>query len=700
MRRTVLQAAGIAALLAWPLAGVVPFDLVNTANLACEYLVVALSIVLLIGYVGQISLCQSSFVGVGAFLCALVTRRLGVHVPFTLVIGLAAGALSAVVIGVVALRVRGLYLAVATLIFAYVCDRYLFLQPGLVESPSGTSIAPEVIGRAGSYPSFDLGDVRTFYYLALACALVALYLVANLRRSRAGRAFEALRGSEIAAASLGIDVTRYKLLGFALAGGLAGLGGAITLVGQRAIAPEQFTFMASLYFLSIAVVGGLRSLGGAVVSSCGFALLVGEVFYRSPKLADYLDIVSALLLLFVLLFFRGGLGAVPERVRTLWTRQAPLLARVGQRLLPPRTPAEPRRSERVRTAVAGAIMSIAELAPARRRVASRRNVVLPSAAASPAIDVVRLADRLTAGGAPVADVVVPMQRARPQNAHGESGQPAVLANLEDAVAGEPDPDGRRSPVLLRAEGITVRFGGLTAVDDASLHVGAGEVVGLIGPNGAGKTTLFNALLGLTTPTAGRVELFGRDVTGWPVHRRAALGVGRTFQIVQLFADLSVFDNLLVATHLQNHPTVVDDIFVTARARAQAREARAKVDAVLKLLDLRSVAGRRVAGLPFGVLRLVEVARTLVTGAPLVCFDEPASGLDSAETERLLEWFRFLRQVGVTLLVIEHDVSFVVRLCDHIYVLDQGRVIAHGTPAQIQRNPDVVASYLGTPVEVA
>jgi branched-chain amino acid transport system ATP-binding protein len=185
-----------------------------------------------------------------------------------------------------------------------------------------------------------------------------------------------------------------------------------------------------------------------------------------------------------------------------------------------------------------------------------------------------------------------------------------------------------------------------------------------------------------------------------VHRRAALGVGRTFQIVQLFADLSVFDNLLVATHLQNHPTVVDDIFVTARARAQAREARAKVDAVLKLLDLRSVAGRRVAGLPFGVLRLVEVARTLVTGAPLVCFDEPASGLDSAETERLLEWFRFLRQVGVTLLVIEHDVSFVVRLCDHIYVLDQGRVIAHGTPAQIQRNPDVVASYLGTPVEVA
>jgi ABC-type branched-subunit amino acid transport system ATPase component len=175
-------------------------------------------------------------------------------------------------------------------------------------------------------------------------------------------------------------------------------------------------------------------------------------------------------------------------------------------------------------------------------------------------------------------------------------------------------------------------------------------------------------------------------------------VGRTFQILQLFPDLTVFDNLLVATHLQNRTGFFSALAVTARARRREEEARARVDAVLRLMDLAALAERRVSGLPFGVLRLVEVARTLVTGAPLVCFDEPASGLDSAETERLLDWFRFLRQVGVTLLVIEHDVAFVMRLCDYVYVLDQGRLISEGPPAAVQRDPAVIAAYLGTDLE--
>jgi ABC-type branched-subunit amino acid transport system ATPase component len=239
-----------------------------------------------------------------------------------------------------------------------------------------------------------------------------------------------------------------------------------------------------------------------------------------------------------------------------------------------------------------------------------------------------------------------------------------------------------------------------AVNEASLQVGAGEIVGLIGPNGAGKTTLFNSILGLNIPTAGKVKLFDHDVTSWEAHRRAALGVGRTFQIPQLFGDLTVFDNLLVATHLGIRTGLWGGLVVSGRARQADADARKRVTAVLRLMELEDVAHRQVAGLPFGVLRLVEVARTLVTGARLVCFDEPASGLDSTETERLLEWFHFLRRIGITLLVIEHDVSFVVRLCDYVYVLDQGRLLAHGTPSQIQRDPAVVASYIGAPVEVA
>jgi ABC-type branched-subunit amino acid transport system ATPase component/ABC-type branched-subunit amino acid transport system permease subunit len=698
-------------LLVWPVVPGIPFDMVSSAILACEYVVAALSLVLLIGLVGQISLCQAAFVGMGAFVGALATHRLGVQFPFTLLVGTAAGTLSALAIGTVALRVRGLYLAVATLIFAYVCDQYLFVQPWLVDSPSGTSIPSEAIGRPGAIPYFDLSDAHVFYYVALAVAAATLYTVANLRDSKLGRAFSAIRGSEVAAASLGVNVVRTKLLAFACAGALAGLGGAVTLVGDRAVGPSQFDFTNSLYFLAIAVVGGLRSLGGAVSSSVLFALLVGEVFYRSPKLADYRDVISAGLLISVLLFFRGGLGAVPHQLGVLRSRLAAPLRRLSAQSARRPEDDQGRRPAPLVPAFAAVgrglarpVRSVGALLTLQRRVpggtATAPAASIPSAT-SP-IDVIGLVERLApANPAPAPVTVLPVNRAETEARDAASVHSLLEAAIRDAaVAGTAAPDGRRQPVLLSAEHITVQFGGLTAVDDVSLRVGAGEIIGLIGPNGAGKTTLFNSILGLNTPTRGQVELFGHDVTKWQVHQRAALGVGRTFQILQLFGDLSVFDNLLVATHLQNGTGLWGSLVVSPGAQRAERAARARVRAVLRLMELEHLADRRVAGLPFGVLRLIEVARTLVTGARLVCFDEPASGLDSAETERLIEWFRLIRQIGITLLVIEHDVSMVVRLCDYIYVLDQGRLLASGPPAQIQRDPEVIASYLGTAVEVA
>ncbi|HXA28689.1 MAG TPA: branched-chain amino acid ABC transporter ATP-binding protein/permease [Candidatus Angelobacter sp.] len=721
VRRTLI----LTALLVWPLIPHVPYDALSTAVLACEYLVAALSLVLLIGLVGQISLCQAALVGMGAFVSAIATKKAGIDFPFSLIVGTVAGAVTAAGIGVVALRVRGLYLAVATLIFAYLCDRYLFAQPWLVDSQSGTSIPFQAIGRPGTIPFFDLADAHAFYYVAIVVAALALYIVANLRDSRIGRAFAAIRGSEVAAASLGIAVTRVKLVGFASAGALAGLGGALTLVGSRTVGPGQFSFTNSLYFLAIAVVGGLRSLGGAVASAVLFALLVGEVFFRSPRLADYLDVISSGVLILVLLFFRGGLGAIPQRLQSLGARLAPVWNQLAAKLGPLGSTAEPEPSpgrrlvviDRLRSA-GGRVGSIPRRLSMKGLLFSRapKEATEPLAAAPPMsaqpIDVLSIADRLRdVDGAKTVDLHVehfdsPSDDEVSRDSGGEAAGRSRLSILmeraegESLVAGHPGPDGRRLPVLLSAEHITVRFGGLAAVSDASLQVGAGEIVGLIGPNGAGKTTLFNSILGLNSPTEGHVHLFGHDVTAWDVHRRAALGVGRTFQILQLFGDLTVFDNLLVATHLQNRTGFWGSLVVSPRAQHAERAARERVEAVLELMELGEVADRQVAGLPFGVLRLVEVARTLVTGARLVCFDEPASGLDSSETERLIQWFQFLREIGITLLVIEHDVDMVVRLCDHIYVLDQGRLLASGSPQQIQRDPAVIASYLGAAVEVA
>jgi ABC-type branched-subunit amino acid transport system ATPase component/ABC-type branched-subunit amino acid transport system permease subunit len=697
--RAVLVTVALILLLVWPQLPGVPYDFINTAIIAAENLVVALSLVLLIGMVGQISLAQASFVGMGAFVSALTVRDLGLQFPLILIVGIAAGAVIAILIGAVALRVRGLYLAAATLIFGYVCDKYLFTQEWLVQSASGTSIPPEVVGTAGTLPYFDLADAHIFYYIALAVALLVLYSLANLRESRVGRAFAALRGSEIAAASLGVDVMRFKLIGFATSGAIAGLGGSLLLVGQRAITPAQFNVLGpqgSLFYLSLAVVGGLRSLGGAIASSALFALLVGEVFFRFPPLADYLTVITGSVLVVVLLFFPGGISALGEKVAPRLRDLGPRLAR-GADAVWNRMPMvrAGRALDRVTTRLGTHIAALfARLVPQR---AARADSAEPATADSSdvsGIDIVSLARAPVAQSARIT--------ALPVAAAAESGDETAThvelisnARSQALAAGTPGVDGRRYPVLMEANDITVRFGGLTAVNAASIKVGAGEIVGLIGPNGAGKTTLFNAVLGLNSPANGKVSIHGRDVTGWPVHRRAALGVGRTFQVLQLFGDMTVYDNLLVATHLQNKTGLFGSILVTPGARYRERRARDRVDAALRLMQLEDFADRKVAGLPFGTLRLIEVARTLVTGAPLVCFDEPASGLDTAETERLIEWFRFLRDIGVTLLVIEHDVPMVMRLCDYVYVLDQGQLIAEGTPAEVQRNHAVVAAYLGS-----
>jgi branched-chain amino acid transport system ATP-binding protein len=242
--------------------------------------------------------------------------------------------------------------------------------------------------------------------------------------------------------------------------------------------------------------------------------------------------------------------------------------------------------------------------------------------------------------------------------------------------------------LLAVSGITVRFGGVRALEGVGLDVAPGQITGLIGPNGAGKTTLFNVVSGVIQPVDGTVVLGGQDITRWPPHRRGRAGIARTFQRLELFARLSVRDNLLAAWEASVPGGTLG---------RRAREGRALVDELIDRLDLGPVVDRLAGQLSTGQGRVVELARALCTRPRVLLLDEPSSGLDPGETARLRQ--SLLSVVGrdtgePAILLVEHDMSLVMQVCDRITVLDFGRCIAVGSPAEIRRDPAVVAAYLG------
>lgn len=231
--------------------------------------------------------------------------------------------------------------------------------------------------------------------------------------------------------------------------------------------------------------------------------------------------------------------------------------------------------------------------------------------------------------------------------------------------------------LLETHDVRVRFGGVMALGGVAISVPAGLVTGLIGPNGAGKTTLFNVISGIQVPTSGSVSVDGTDVTRISPHRRARLGVARTFQRLELFGSMSVRDNVRVAAELARVP-----------------DTKTWVDSILARVGIADLADRTAGDLPTGSARLVEIARALATRPRLLLLDEPASGLDEGETEHLGILLRDLAAEGLGVLLVEHDVGLVMRVCDEIFVLDLGVIIAHGTPAAIKENPLVLSAYLG------
>jgi ABC-type branched-subunit amino acid transport system ATPase component/ABC-type branched-subunit amino acid transport system permease subunit len=575
------------------------------------FAVCALSVTVLTGWAGQLSLGQMAFAGIGAFLTAGFQRGMTMNVgwgetrivnaglaPLTFAtsatLAILITSLLAVVIGLGALRVQGLLLAVSTLAFGLAAMQYLYRQPIL----SGDAIGTVQFART-DFLGIDLSSQRSFYWFSLGVLVVAVILVSRLRGSGVGRTTIAVRDNPARAASYTVPPGRTKLKTFALSGGLAATGGILLAAAIGSVPNDRFfTVEDSFLLVAMVVIGGLGSVSGALL---GALWVVGlPTFFPDNDLVPLL--ASSLGLLVLLLYLPGGLTQVAFGVRDL------ILARAADRLGP--APAT------------GVRQLPATLGVSRARAATDR------------------------------------------------------------------------PALSASE-IVVRFGGVHAVDGATIVVGSGEIVGLIGTNGAGKSTLMNAIGGFV-PASGRVQLDDVELTGTSPVRRAEVGLGRTFQAATLFPELTVREVVSVALEARGRTGMLSTaLWLPGSVRAE-RAKRSEADELIDFLGLGRYADTYVASLSTGTRRIVELAGLLALDAKVLCLDEPTAGVAQRETEAFAPLLvEIRRQLDAAMLVIEHDMPMIMSISDRVYCLELGRVIAEGAPEQVRNDPLVVASYLGT-----
>ena len=582
--------------------------------------IIMLSLVLLTGLIGQISLAQAAIAGTAGFALSILSQDAGIPFPIAPILAAVIAGVFGVIVGVPALRIRGAQLAVVTLAGAVALERFIFRNPELSKAEGNLIPDAEILG-------FSLGvrEGRTiarveFGLFVLVVLVVMTLLVANLARSATGRRFLAVRSNERAGAAAGIDVSSTKLLAFGLASFLAGVGGSLIGYSRGQLSADSFATLVGLSFLAFAYLGGITSISGALIAGTFAPLGIGFVLF--DRLFD--------------------LG-----------RSYGLVAGIG-------------------------LILTAILNPDGIAGANRKNWA---------------AMKARFGDVPVAGVGQPALVGANSQQVSSSDADATTAEIDVVETRTSTPrsasarrDGDRG--RLQVDGLSVSYGGLIANDTVTLDVHPGEVVGLIGPNGAGKTTFIDAITGFT-PCAGQVSFDGQPLDRLSPHRRARAGLTRTWQSLEIFTDLTVEENLRVASEQATPGSVLLDLVKPGRLTDLAQ-----IDWAIELLGLGEIRHAMPAELALGQQKLVGVARALASQPSVVLLDEPAAGLDTAESRSLGARLGDIVANDIAALLVDHDMGLVLDVCDYIYVLDFGRVIAAGTPAEIRADDTVIEAYLG------
>jgi ABC-type branched-subunit amino acid transport system ATPase component/branched-subunit amino acid ABC-type transport system permease component len=575
---------------------------INSVIVTSAFAIVALSLVVVTGYAGQISLAQYALAGIGALAAGRLMAAW--HVPFlaALILSILITVPVGMIVALPALRARGVNLAVATLGLALVIETAVLGNPAYTGGVlTGTVVShPEIFG----WQIQSVMHPQAYAIVCLVLLALAGIFVARLRRRSAGRRLLAVRDNERAAASVGVNVVGAKLYAFGMGAGLAALGGALIALKDSYVNYGQFVTMQSITALVMTVIGGVGFVIGALIAGVALTGGVFEQFLSNYfSLSNWWLLILGVVLIVQLIIFPDGIAS--ETARQARVVMGLVLRFIG----------------------------------GNRFIGGKR--VGAAQAATPA--------------------------------------PAPVSRLA-----------RVAPKTLELRDVVVTFGATTALDQVSLVVRPGEVVGLIGPNGAGKTTLIDVATGFVKARSGQVLIDGAPVDGLSARQRVGRGLTRSWQSDELFEVMTVAENLRTAAEPGGFRTYLRDLLLP-----EPRALPPAVAASVQQFELEGMLDRLPGELPYATRRLVGVARAMATEPSILLLDEPAAGLDENSTQELITHIRRLAEErGVGILLIEHDVAMVMRTCDRVAAINFGREIVTGTPAEVRAHPVVITAYLG------